>query len=288
MSRHKTHPISRVHCVPFNNEIDILIVPIFGDNYSYVIHDRLNNVAALVDPADPERVIKVVSEKTRNCNITTVLSTHKHWDHAEGNHHIKKMIPAVDIVGPAGEKYEDHEMKPLFTRKVQHNDFIRIRKSKLSVRVIHTPGHTKGHICYYLTAGDKNKAVFTGDMLFVAGVGRMFEGKPSDMLLSMQRLGHLDDDTMIFCGHEYSLSGLAFAKDVEPYNDFVKEKIEWCKMRLRQGLPTLPSSIGQEKLINPFMRVGEPSVAAKVGLTNENLERVMRDLRLLKDGFKAP
>lgn len=257
------------------NTMKIRILPALSDNYMYLLMDPATNEAAIIDPVDPESVIKAVEEE--GVKLTTVLTTHHHWDHAGGNADLIKRVPGLAVLG--GDDRIDG-----VTRKVQHGDTLTV--GGLNIECLFTPCHTTGHICYYVTK-DTDKAVFTGDTLFLGGCGRFFEGTAPQMYEALVKiLGTLPGETKVYCGHEYSLQNLPFGEHVEPDNQHIKDKIEWCKGQrgATPPLPTVPSTIAEEWLINPFMRVGEATVQAHVGETDP--VETMRAVRAEKDNFK--
>jgi len=259
----------------------VKILPALSDNYMYLIVDEATNEAAIVDPVAPETVVAAVKEQ--NVNLTTVLTTHHHWDHAGGNKQLKQMMPDLLVYG--GDERID-----CLTKKVSHDDHLKI--GSLGVKCLFTPCHTTGHICYYVTSktesGDESKAVFTGDTLFIGGCGRFFEGTPDQMNTALNEiLTNLSDDTNVYCGHEYTTANLKFGLHVEPENeDIVKALKEAQELRsMLPPVPTVPSTIGKEKLINPFMRVDKTPVRDHSGNTTSNID-TMRFLRTEKDTFK--
>lgn len=259
------------------NTMKIRILPALSDNYMYLLMDPNTKKAAIVDPVDPDSVISAVADE--GVTLTTILTTHHHWDHAGGNADLIKKVQGLDVFG--GDTRIDG-----MTNKVNHGQEIQI--GGINVRCLLTPCHTSGHVCYYVTQ-DKDKAVFTGDTLFLGGCGRFFEGTAPEMQSALGTiLGNLPDDTSVYCGHEYSLQNLAFGAHVEPSNQVIKDKISWCERQrsLTPAQPTVPSTIGEEKSINPFMRVWEPTVQAHTG-TKDPIE-TMAALRTEKDSFKAP
>jgi len=257
------------------NTMKIRILPALSDNYMYLLMDQVTKEAAIIDPVDPDSVIKAVEEE--GVNLTTLLTTHHHWDHAGGNADLIKRVPGLAVLG--GDDRIDG-----VTRKVQHGDKLTV--GGMDIECLFTPCHTTGHICYYVTK-DMDKAVFTGDTLFLGGCGRFFEGTAPQMYEALVKiLGILPGDTKVYCGHEYSLQNLPFGSHVEPDNQHIKDKIEWCRQQREATppLPTVPSTIAEEWLINPFMRVGESTVQAHVGESDP--VETMRAVRAEKDTFK--
>lgn len=196
------------------------------------IIDNATKSAAIVDPVDPQSVINAVNEA--QVQLTKVLTTHHHWDHAGGN---EKLV--ADFKANKLDVYGGDDRIGALSHKVGEGDTFQV--GNLSVRCLFTPCHTSGHICYYVEgpeAGDR--AVFTGDTLFLAGCGRFFEGTADQMYSALiEKLGALPGDTKVYCGHEYSMQNLAFAKHVEPQNETVQNKIAWAQEQRKNDLPTV-------------------------------------------------
>ncbi|XP_071438564.1 hydroxyacylglutathione hydrolase, mitochondrial isoform X2 [Hetaerina americana] len=259
----------------------IRILPALQDNYMYLVVDEVSKEAACVDPVEPEKVLRAVKEE--GVKLTTVLTTHHHWDHAGGNKNLVKMAggsgEAVSLCVVGG----DDRIEAL-TRKVVHGEEFAI--GSLSIRCLSTPCHTSGHICYYVSGPNHPPVVFTGDTLFIAGCGRFFEGTPKQMYTALvEILGNLPDNTQVYCGHEYTLQNLKYAQHVEPANETIQDKMSWAHSKRSKEEPTVPSTIGVEKLINPFMRVHDPAVQQHAG-QNEPIA-TMGFIRTEKDSFKA-
>lgn len=227
------------------------IIPALLNNYMYVIVDEQTNECAAVDPVEPEKIQDVV--KRENLKLKYILTTHHHWDHAGGNYRMTRLFAGVEVLG------RDMQI-PELTRKVNPGEHFMIGRQTFECLL--TPCHTSGHICYYFR-GDDNEpgVVFTGDTLFVAGCGSFFEGEAKDMYHSLVNiLSHLPPETKVFCGHEYTVDNLEYALCVEPDNKDLHEKKAWAKNQRKGDLPTVPSTIGEELKINPFMRVREEAV----------------------------
>ena len=257
-------------------KMKIRILPALSDNYMYLIIDEKTKQAAIVDPVAPDVVLEAVNEE--GVNLTKVLTTHHHWDHAGGNEElVSKSKNALQIFGG------DQRINAL-TNRVKHGDKFTI--GDINVECLYTPCHTSGHICYYLTAEGQTPAVFTGDTLFIAGCGRFFEGTAEQMYNALiTQLGMLPDTTRVFCGHEYTVQNLKFAQHVEKNNQDVQEKLKWAVDQRQRGLPTVPSTIAEEKLINPFMRVETANVQKHSGA--QEAIATMASIRKEKDLFKA-
>ncbi|KAK9916356.1 hypothetical protein WJX75_001731 [Coccomyxa subellipsoidea] len=246
-----------------------------SDNYSYLLVDR-NGVTAAVDPVEPSKVIEAA--KQEGLKISTVLTTHHHWDHAGGNEEISKLIPGIEIFG--GE----HDNVSAATRQVANNEDIRV--GEVSIRCLETPFHTLGHICYLCSEeGTSERNIFTGDTLFIGGCGRCFAGTPEQMYDSLiGTLSKLPDDIKVWCGHEYTVKNLEFAADADKDNKAVADKLQWAKAQRAKGLPTIPSTIGEELQYNPFLRVSQPQLVAYSG-GGPNPVQVIAALRRKKDKF---
>ena len=256
-------------------KMKIRSIPALDDNYMYLLVDSKTNQAAIVDPVEPDKVLKAVKEE--GVNLTTVMTTHHHWDHAGGNNDLVSKVQGLEVYGG------DERIGSL-TQKVGH-DFT-FNLGSLSVRCLFTPCHTTGHICYFVEEKDETPVVFTGDTLFVSGCGRFFEGKPSQMYTALvEILSKLPPTTQVFCGHEYTVNNLKFAQFVEPENGNIQKKLNWAIEQRSKNCATIPSTIQEELNCNPFMRVDDSKMQARCKTTN-GIE-TMGFLRNEKDHFKA-
>ncbi|XP_071112038.1 probable hydrolase PNKD [Haliotis cracherodii] len=269
------------------NDLSILPIPMLLDNYAYLITDRASNLSVVVDPGDPEPVQKVLTD----LNITpeAILITHKHWDHSGGNEAMKSAYPNVRIFGGA----EDHV--PNITNGVVDGE--KLTFGGLKFTVMFTPGHTVGHVVYHLEGHnfEAPDCLFSGDHVFLSGCGRMFEGTPVTMLTSLDKMCELHDSTLIWPGHEYATDNLEFACHVDNENSDAEEKLKWAKAKREQKRPTCPSTVGDEKKYNPFLRTGEKSVLSQLGLVNmedfspptdQVRAQALGEIRERKDKFK--
>ena len=256
--------------------MNITILPALQDNYMYLITDTKTREAAVVDPVNPELVLKTVERD--KVNLTKILTTHHHWDHSGGNKKLLRMYPQpLDVYG-ADDRIDG------LTVRVQHNYCFSI--GKLKVLCIATPCHTKGHMCYYVENINMEHAIFTGDTLFQGGCGHFFEGTAEQMYDNLnKKFTVIPYDTQVYCGHEYTLKNLTFAQHVEPKNDVIGKRLQWAKQRRAILAPTIPSTIGQERQFNPFMRVNQPSVQQHV--SEDDPIATMATLRREKNSFKA-
>jgi hydroxyacylglutathione hydrolase len=258
--------------------VDIVPVPQLQDNYAYLIIDP-DGEAAVVDCAEADAVLD--EARRRGARLTTVLATHHHYDHVGGNDDLRAAIPGLRIVGSA----EDGPRIPGLTLPVRHGDTVQV--GRLTAKVVFIPAHTSGHVAYYFPDAG---TVFTGDTLFAAGCGRLFEGDAAQMMQSLGRLSGLPDATRIYCGHEYTQKNLEFAVSLEPGNNAAVRKLSAVRAIRAAGKPTIPSTIADEKATNPFLRIGSPeleqSVRAKVpGIPPNDPVALFAAVRALKDRF---
>ena len=249
-------------------------VECLSDNYAYLLVDTATKQAMAVDPADAEDVIAAAAKL--QLTIVAVLTTHHHFDHAGGNKTMKKMLPDIQIIG--GEPNVQG-----MTRQVKDGEELPLGSGTV-VRCLHTPCHTQGHTSYLATStADGSTAVFTGDILFIGGCGRFFEGTPEQMVASAKTLAALPPQTKVYCGHEYTTKNLEFAYEVEPDNRAVIAKRTWAEETRKAGGRTVPSTMAEELTYNPFMRVGSDAVRAFTGASDD--VKAMRILRNKKDHF---
>jgi hydroxyacylglutathione hydrolase len=237
----------------------IQIIPCLQDNYSYLIIDEENNIACVVDPSEAEPIIEYL-ENTQ-IKLKFILNTHHHYDHVGGNQKLKEKYGA-SVVGYEG----DRERIPGIDILV--NDQETWIHKNFEAKIIHIPGHTLGHICFYF---HKDESVFTGDTLFSLGCGKIFEGTYTQMFDSLKKLKELPKSTKVFCGHEYTLQNSKFCMVHDANNENLKAKLNDVKIKLKAGLSTIPSTIKDELECNIFLR-------------SSNVETFSK-LRDLKDNF---
>nr|XP_045238357.1 hydroxyacylglutathione hydrolase, mitochondrial isoform X3 [Macaca fascicularis] len=197
------------------------VLPALTDNYMYLVIDDETKEAAIVDPVQPQKVVDAA--RKHGVKLTTVLTTHHHWDHAGGNEKLVKLQSGLKVYGG------DDRIGAL-THKITHLSTLQV--GSLNVKCLATPCHTSGHICYFVSrpGGSEPPAVFTGDTLFVAGCGKFYEGTADEMCKALlEVLGRLPPDTRVYCGHEYTINNLKFARHVEPGNAAIQEKLAWAK-----------------------------------------------------------
>lgn len=225
-----------------------------SDNYGYIVVEETTKTGAFVDVSgQPDKMLREWEANFSDYTLASVFTTHKHWDHAGGNHIIASRVPHIKIFGGTVDNVE------ACTHPVQDGDLIQFTPS-ISVKCIHTPGHTMGHICYYFTDGS-SKVVFTGDTLFIGGAGKFFEGTGTDMYPSLyEKLAQLPRETLVYCGHEYTLSNYRFALSVDPDNERLRKANMRAQALQADGKGTVPSTIQEELDTNPFLRVHEPAI----------------------------
>lgn len=242
---------SVVHSATTQNPA-IVAVPAFQDNYIWLIHDGTH--AVVVDPGDAAPIMTALDEA--GLTLTAILLTHHHADHVGGVPAVTKKF-AVPVYGPQEETIQG------VTHRLKQGDRVELRHPAMSLTVLDVPGHTRGHIAY---VEDRRGILFCGDTLFGAGCGRLFEGTPAQMIDSLAKLAALPDETLVCCAHEYTLSNLRFALAVEPDNPALQHRMQRDRSTRDQGLPTLPSTIGEEKATNPFLRYDEAQIVERVAM----------------------
>ena len=248
----------------------------YTDNYIWMLHD--GHQALVVDPGDAAPVHAALDRL--GLALQAILVTHHHADHVGGVDALRSRLQGP-VYGPARE-----QIPPPYTplQAGQHIDVL-----GLHFKVLDVPGHTAGHIAYVQTGVAARPLLFCGDTLFSGGCGRLFEGTPAQMADSLAQFAALPADTQVCCTHEYTLSNLRFAQAVEPGNAALSAYTLRCQALREQGLPTLPSNIGLELQINPFLRCDEPEVIASAraqGATASDAVSVLAGLRAWKNRYR--
>ena len=255
----------------------IIPIPAFSDNYIWLL--REGGDAVVVDPGDAGPVIEFLGRE--GLTLRAIVTTHHHPDHVGG---VAKLLAltSVPVFGPANESI------PGRTRALAEDDAIVLPGIGRELRVLDVPGHTSGHIAY---VGDGNDPIaLVGDTLFAGGCGRLFEGTPAQMSASLAKLAALPAATAVYCAHEYTLANLRFAQAVEPDNAALRERVAREQAKRDRGVPTVPSTIADERATNPFLRCSEPAVVAAAqahaGRALDGPVETFAVLRAWKNGFR--
>jgi hydroxyacylglutathione hydrolase len=260
------------------NKLEVTAVTAFADNYLWLVHaPAARRQVVAVDPGDADAITQALDR--HQLQLAAVLVTHHHGDHVGGVRQLHEKF-AVPVFGPASEIIPG-EPAPL-----HEGDRVKLTELGLAFTVLDVPGHTAGHIAYV-----GHQATFCGDTLFSAGCGRLFEGTAEQMWNSLSKLAQLPSETQVFCAHEYTLDNLRFAQAVEPDNVAVTAHIQQCQAWRAEARPTVPSTIGLELNINPFLRVRHETVKRaaerQAGRTLDSEPEVFAALREWKNHFRG-
>jgi hydroxyacylglutathione hydrolase len=250
-----------------------LLFPCLKGNFGVLLHDPESGATAAIDA--PEAGPVEAALRAKGWRLTDILVTHHHHDHTGGIEELKQRH-RCRVVAPDAEA----DGIPEVDETVREGD--RVRVGALEARVIETPGHTAGHISYVFA---REKLVFVGDTLFSIGCGRVIEGTPEMMWQSLLKLRGLPDDTQIYCGHEYTQANIRFAKTIEPANAALLAREQEVARLGAERRPTIPSTMGEEKAANPFLRADLPEVARSVGLSGAPAWQVFAEIRERKNKF---
>lgn len=254
----------------FGETFTVHTLPVLKDNFSYIIHDHETDTAAVVDVSEVKPVVeylttlKIISgdAPSSSSNLKfSVLTTHKHWDHSGGNKDLVAQFgSSLKIFGGAKDNVP-HATNPV-------NDGDEFNVGSLKVKVLFSPCHTSGHVLYYVHSPSNpaaGSALFSGDTLFVGGIGAFFEGTSKDMLSILDRIAEtLPKETSVFPGHEYTVNFIKFSQTLDPTNDFIGEKLSYFQALVAEGNPTVPSTLEDEFKFNVFMRTRDPLIAKAV------------------------
>jgi hydroxyacylglutathione hydrolase len=258
-----------------NPSLHIAPIPAFDDNYVWLLHDGRD--AVVVDPGDAVPVLATLAEL--NLSLRAILITHHHGDHTGG---VRALLEqgAVPVYGPQAEKIST------LTHRLSAGDSLDLAALG-QFTVLELPGHTAGHIAFYDAAAG---VLFSGDVLFSVGCGRLFEGTAAQLFSSLQQLCALPGATRVYCTHEYTMANLRFSASAEPRNVSRDAYAAWCIEQREQGLPTVPTTIARELAVNPFLRCAQPGVIAAAtefaGRPCDGELAVFTALREWKNGFR--
>lgn len=252
--------------------LQLATIPCLADNYSFLIHDEASGATAVVDVPEAGPILAELDK--RGWQLSHVLLTHHHWDHVDGLPGLG-IGPDVAVIGAAADA---HRLPPL-TQAVHPGE--RIRFGRTEAEVIDVSGHTVGHVAFWFA---QDRLLFTGDSLMAMGCGRLFEGTPAQMWDSLSRLIALPADTIVCSGHEYTESNARFARSLdEPIA--LTERLDRIARARAAGLPTVPSSLGEELATNPMLRARDPAMRAALGMAESSDAEVFTRIRALKDKF---
>lgn len=255
------------------SSLRVEMIPVLNDNYVYLIHEPSSDVTGVVDPAEASPVTEAL--RANGWSLDWILSTHHHADHTGGNLELKELT-GCKIVGPG----KDAARIPGIDVKLVEGD--RFKLGAAEAEIFETPGHTSGHISFWFP---KSRALFCADTLFSLGCGRLFEGTPKDMWTSLQKFEALPDDALVYCGHEYTQSNARFALSVDPENSNLKARASEVDRQRVAGEPTVPTTLGLERMTNPFLRPGDPGIRRQLGMENADDVAVFGEIRRRKDSF---
>ena len=255
--------------------LEIIPVTALKDNYIWLLENKINQHAVIVDPSEHEPVLKSI--KTRGLIPVAILITHHHWDHVGGIGGLTNEYD-IPVYTPKNEVVKGS------TNPVGEGDIINLSELSLNISILDVPGHTSGAVAYYT-----ENMVFSGDTLFTAGCGRLFEGSPKEMYRSLMKIKGFPDDTLIYCGHEYTISNLKFASIVEKNNESIKKRLDMALQTRELNQPTVPANLEIEKQTNPFFRCEEKSVinaaSTWAGRILNNPVEVFATIRSWKDSI---
>jgi hydroxyacylglutathione hydrolase len=256
------------------NALVVEIVPCLQDNYAYLFTTSAG--IYVVDPSEFAPVHRALAGR----ELAGILCTHHHFDHVGGVAELRDAFPAVHIIGFEG----DRDRIPHVTDALADEGTLRLGNHWL--KALHVPGHTSGALTFVLTTEGEAPIAFTGDTLFLAGCGRMFEGTPEEMWASMQRLRALPDDTRLYCGHEYTEANLRFALSLEPMRADMAERLAQVQAMRARGEYSVPGTVLHERSVNPFLRADDTALRAALGLAELAPHKVFAAIRKQKDSFR--
>lgn len=257
--------------------MQVIRINALSDNYIFLLHEPQQNIAAVVDPAEAEPVLKQLQQL--GAELVAIFNTHHHHDHVGGNQKLMQKFPQLTVYGGVEDKGRIPGQKVF----LQEGD--RVSFGDCSAEVFFVPGHTRAHIAYYFppTIANEPGELFCGDTLFAGGCGRLFEGTPTQIVDSLSKLRNLPDNTRVWCAHEYTLKNLQFALTVDGNNPELRSRFAQVKEARDRDRATVPSLLGIEKRTNPFLRWQQPELQADV--KSQDPVQTFARLRGMKDRF---
>jgi hydroxyacylglutathione hydrolase len=257
----------------YGEEVTVCMFPCLRDNYGFLVHNHNTNTTACIDTPDSKRIIEAAKEL--NWSIDMILNTHHHADHAGGNLEVKDFFDCK-VFG----FHSDVNRIPGIDCQVGHHETFLF--GDIPVRVMHTPGHTLGHIVYLF---EQHKIAFVGDTLFSLGCGKVFEGTYEQMWNSLVAIRNLDQDFMLYCGHEYTELNAKFALHIDPENIELSRRASEVIALRKRGMPTIPIKLSDEKKANPFLGLNFSQIAENIGENSSDPVKIFAQIRQLKDTF---
>ncbi|MDB5554396.1 MAG: Hydroxyacylglutathione hydrolase [Rhizobium sp.] len=254
-------------------DLEIELFRCRSDNFGVLLHDPDSGKTASIDAPEEQPILDALAR--RGWTLTDIFTTHHHQDHVEANLALKARFN-VEITGPKNEADKIPGLGFAF------GDGGQFTFAGHSVEVIETPGHTAGHICFYLP---QDKLLFAADTLFALGCGRLFERSPRDMWQSLLKLRKLPDDTLVYFGHEYTLVNAKFAMTIDPQNAALRDRGKEIEATLAAGGHTAPTTIGVERATNPFLRADDAGIRKHLGMEGAEDWEVFAEIRARKDKF---
>ena len=253
--------------------LEIHMFACLSDNYGFLIHDPVHNITATIDTPEVSAIENALKE--RGWNLTHIINTHHHFDHAGGNMELKNLT-GCHIIGPEA----DRSRIPGIDQCIEHQEEFTFGEHK--VKAFHTPGHTLGHMVYHF---EELGIAFVGDTLFALGCGRLFEGTPSQMWESLKIIKQWPDDTKLFCAHEYTQANADFAITVDSNNQDLLQRKAVIENLRKNNQPTVPTTVALEKKTNPFLRANNRDIKAQLDMSQSSDVETFAEIRKRKDNF---
>jgi hydroxyacylglutathione hydrolase len=254
---------------------NVITIPVSGDNFSY-LHLCGGDRALAIDPGDASAVLRALLE--HGLSLAAILLTHHHWDHVGGAAELRSRTrcPVIGV---------DHSLIPASDRTVADGDVLDF--PPVRVEVLATPGHTRTSVCYSVGphADGGPGVVYTGDTLFIGGCGRLLECDAATMWQSLQKLASLPPETLVYCGHDYTLENYEFAVAVAPDNRRFRDRLAEVHKAIEYGQSTVPSTIARERATNIFLQADSPPIQNTLGMPGAEPYEVLAELRRRKDLF---